>query len=214
LFFLLCKSDRLILLYAFCFIIIFFSCQKRRAILEHGQTGRDTEVQHLSTYNVDNFGIMNRIRGTSNFYQLGEEGNPPDAYELHTTKNNRSQRLIFRDFIISTRYPNNVVLVKSKGVCVVSNIRYKEEEDAFFVTLAPFIKQSDFFKKHPCDSSVYDIYLVNGGLTNAVEIDSKNILNQYVCLMYDRQTKADDPASLDKVKSSWVCIPLMHSSVN
>jgi hypothetical protein len=157
---------------------------------------------------------MNRIRGTSHFYQLGEEGNPPDAYELHTTKNNRSQRLIFRDFIISTRYPNNIVLVKNKGVCVVHSIRYKEEEDAFFVTLAPFIKQLDFFKNQPCNSSVYDIYLVTGGLSNAVEIDSKNISNQYVCLMFDRQTKVDDPASLDKVKSSWVCIPLMHSSLN
>jgi hypothetical protein len=171
-------------------------------------------VQHLSTYNVDEFGIMNRIsRKNPDFYQLGEEGNPRDAYELHITKS--MQRLIFRDFIISTKYPNNVVLVKNKGVCVVSKICYKEEHDAFFVTLAPFVKQGDFFKRHPCNSSVYDIYLVTGGISSRVqEINSKMISNQYVCLMFDRQTQSDDPKCLDKEKTSWVCIPLMHSSLN
>jgi hypothetical protein len=184
--------------------------------LEHGQTGRDTLVQHLSTYNVDEFGVMNRIPGTSSnqqhFYQLGEEGNPPDAYELHITKS--MQRLIFRDFIISTKYPNNVVLVRNKGVCVVSKICYKENKDSFFVTVAPFVKQTDFFKGSPCNSSIYDIYQVTGGLSSAFEIDSRRISNQFVCLLFDRQTSLADPASMDKVKSSWVCIPLMHSSLN
>jgi hypothetical protein len=155
---------------------------------------------------------MNRIRGTT-FYQLGEEGNSPDAYELHITRN--MQRLIFRDFIISTKYPNNVVLIKGKGVCVVSKICYKENEDAFFVTVASFVKQDDFFKRHPCNSSLYDIYLVTGGLSPAFEIDSKKISNQFVCLMFDRQTLATDQGrTMDKVKTSWVCIPLLHSAIN
>jgi hypothetical protein len=182
--------------------------------LEHGQTGRDTLVQHLSTFNVDEFGVMNRIPRTNHhFYQLGEEGNPPDAYELHITKS--MQRLIFRDFIISSKYPNNVVLVRNRGVCIVSKICYKEEEDAFYVTIAPFVKQEDFFKHHPCNSSLYDIYKVSGGLSSrAQEINSNNILNQYVCIMFDRQTHSDDAKRLDKEKTSWVCIPLMHSSLN
>lgn len=209
------------MLWQFPLLNCYFSCQKRRATLEHGQTGRDTFVYHLKSYDLQEFGILNRIPCTNvnqqHFYQLGEEGNGPEAYELHVTA--RMQRLIFRDFIISTTYPNNIVLVRGKGVCVVSKIHYNEEEDVFIATVAPMKIQRDFFHHIPCNSSVFDIYLVTGGSADVPhEIHSSEILNQYVCIMYDRRTKPSSipgqPDELDKINSSWVCIPLMHSSLN
>jgi hypothetical protein len=113
---------------------------------------------------MEKFAIINRIEGRVTrdkmYFQMGEEGNPPDAYELHTTK--KMQRLLFRDFTISNRYPNNVVLVEHDGVSVVTNIVYSN--DTFIVSIVPFVTQTDFFETRPCNSTDFDIYLVTDGL--------------------------------------------------
>jgi hypothetical protein len=170
------------------------------------------------------------------YYQMGEEGNKPDAYELQTT--NYMKRLIFRDFTVSTRYPNNIVLVRGNeidmGVCVISDLRYDSEADTFKVSVSPFVKQGDFYTGVPCNSSDFNIYLVSGGVDHSKrqEVDSKLIVTQFVCLLYEKHVIAsnstsneatassslnDDPSRhhrmLDKTLTSWVCTPLMHSVV-
>lgn len=198
--------------------------------MQHGQTGAQTEVFNLSTFKEEEFAIINPIvmsAGQSDlqFYQMGEEGNPRDAYELHCTR--FMKRLIFRDFTIATKYPNNIVLVNDLGVCVVSDISLDKESDSFQVKLAPFVKQADFFKGSPCDSSSFHIYMVSGGVDNKKRksVNANDIVNQFVCLLYKRVVDIDadiaeearqhpsDVArvNLDKTKSIFVCIPLMHA---
>jgi hypothetical protein len=169
------------------------------------------------------------------YYQMGEEGNKPDAYELQTTAH--MKRLIFRDFTISTRYPNNIVLVRGDnidmGVCVVGNLRYDLEADTFKVLVSPFVKQGDFYTGVPCNSSDFNIYLVSGGVDHSKrqEVDSKLIVTQFVCLLFEKHVTDshsisneattssslnDNPSHhrmLDKTLTSWVCTPLMHSIV-
>jgi hypothetical protein len=168
---------------------------------------------------------------------MGEEGNKPDAYELQTTPH--MKRLIFRDFTVSTRYPNNIVLVRGygidMGVCVISNLRYDSETDTFKVLVSPFVQQRDFYTGVPCNSSDFNIYLVSGGVDQSKrrEVDSKLIVTQFVCLLFEKHVVTDsnstsnvattsscltdNPSSqhrmLDKTLTSWVCTPLMHSVV-
>lgn len=189
-------------------------------------------MSNLSTFNDEEFGIINPIvmpaaDGESDLqcYQMGEEGNPRDAYELHCTR--FMKRLIFRDFTISTKYPNNIVLVKDLGVCVVSDISLDKESDSFQVKLAPFEKQGNFFTGSPCDSSIFHIYMVSGGINTKRRktVNANDIVNQFVCLLYKKVVDVDaDPedearqhpsdiakVNLDKKKSIWVCVPLMHA---
>jgi hypothetical protein len=161
------------------------------------------------------------------FYQMGEEGNARDAYELHTTRN--MKRLVFRDFTVSNKYPNNIVLAKDLGVCVVHDIRYDRYLDSFQVSLSPFTKQEDFYQGAPCNSSEFNIFMVSGGMdiTKRKTVDSRQIKNQFVCLMYEKVVNIQDAqpkniqqqenqpaaaarANLDKQKSVFVCVPLMH----
>jgi hypothetical protein len=150
------------------------------------------------------------------FYQMGEEGNPPDAYELHTTAH--MKRLVFRDYTISNKYPNNIVLVKNLGVCVVHDMRMDRQTDSFRVLVTPFETQEDFFTGKPCNSSAFDIFMCSGGNDAAKRqtVDAKDILNQFVCLLHQNEVNqpessaASDAHLLDKKKSVWVCIPLMH----
>jgi hypothetical protein len=177
----------------------------------------------LSTFDPENFGIMNRIPGLKKrqeFYQMGEEGNSPDAYELQTTAH--MKRLIFRDFVISDKYPNNIVLTRNYGVCAVSDLAYDAEGDSFNVTVVPFHKQGDFFTGVPCNSSDCDIYSVSGGLNYSKQrvVTSNEVANQFVCLLNDREMKKQQQASSATTGASastankaahWVCIPLMHA---
>jgi hypothetical protein len=187
-------------------------------------------VYNKSTFNNEEFGVINPMprRGKHDdpqFYQMGEEGNPPDAYELHVTR--KMKRLVFRDFTISTKYPNNIVLVKDMGVCVVHDMRYDEPSDSFKVLLSPFVQQDDFFTGRPCNSSDFSIFKVTGGTdkTKRKSVDANEIVNQFVALVFDntpltdverkqlqnQQPSAKATASLDKAKVVWVCIPLMHA---
>jgi hypothetical protein len=183
---------------------------------------------------------------------MGEEGNPADAYELQITPH--MKRLVFRDFIVSTKYPNNVVLVqgdytddnnaptsaeqesadghpstaprpkKDLGVCVISDLRFDKETDAFKLTVAPFAKQGDFYSGVPCNSSEFNIYMVTGGVDQSQrkEIDSSCVKTQFVCLMLEKfvaneqsgnasAAQNDVRPALDKTRTTWVCTPLMHS---
>jgi hypothetical protein len=170
---------------------------------------------------------MNRISGLKpheEFYQMGEEGNGPEAYEMHTTRT--MKRLIYRDFVISTKYPNNIVLTTDRKVCVVNDLAYDSVADCFMVTVAPFNHQGDFFTILPCNSSDCDIYSVSGGVNYAKKkvINSSEVVNQFVCLLNDRvmnanKLKRDAAAAagsstvtaIEKNKEAhWVCIPLMH----
>jgi hypothetical protein len=193
-------------------------------LLQHGQTGRQTVVENLSTFDSKEFAIINPIpmqQPNLKFYQMGEEGNLPDAYELHTTRH--MKRLVFRDFTISNKYPNNIVLVKNLGVCVVHDMRLDRQSDSFRVLLSPFVKQEDFFQGKPCNSSEFWIFMVSGGIdaTKRTTVNAKDILNQFVCLLYEKvvdvnaaaqvQSSAANSANLDKKKTVWVCIPLMHA---
>jgi hypothetical protein len=181
----------------------------------------------LSTFDIEKFGIINRIPASSavvsknqEFYQMGEEGNPPDAYELQDAP--KMKRLIFRDFVVTNKYPNNIVLLDSiPFVCAVNDLAYDPHSDSFNVTVVPFRKQGNFFTGFPCDSSDCDIYSVSGGLDYSKKrvVKSSNICNQFVCLINDRemakqqhkqQTSALGPSAIDKAVH-WVCIPLMHS---
>lgn len=211
-------------------------CQRRRSLLQHGQTGRQTVVENLSTFNDDEFGVINRMPVPQkslgfdhavDFYQMGEEGNSRDPYELHTTR--YMKRLAFRDFTISTKYPNNVVLVKALGVCAVNDIFLDREADAFRVVVTPFAKQTDFFKGTPCNSSDFQIYMVYGGLNvkRRATTDAKDIINQFVCLLYKKAVNVDADmeeytnvstqpstvaaAMFDKRQSVFVCMPLLHA---
>ena len=109
---------------------------------------------------MEKFAIINRIEGRVTrdkmYFQMGEEGNAPDAYEMHVTR--FMTRLVYRDFTISDRYPNNIVLVNDMGVCVVQNIKYEEKSDAFFLTVSPFKHQTDFYTGYPCNSTDFSIY--------------------------------------------------------
>jgi hypothetical protein len=158
---------------------------------------------------------------------MGEEGNPKDAYEMHTTRH--MKRLIYRDFTISTKYPNNIVLVKKLGVCVVHDMNRDTDSDSFQVLLSPFVKQDDFFQGTPCNSSDFSIFMVSGGIdaTKRQKVNANDIVNQFVCLMYEKSVSLDNQqnnaleqpahpstvaiANLDKKKTAWVCIPLMHA---
>jgi hypothetical protein len=182
----------------------------------------------LETFQSDNFGIVNRISGLKpheEFYQMGEEGNPPDAYELQTTSH--MKRLIYRDYVISNKYPNNIVLTKDKCVCVVSDLSYDTVADSFNVTIVPFKKQGDFFSGIPCNSSDCDIYSVSGGIDYSKKrvINSTEVANQFVCLLNDREMSKQQQQQAPTTSSAagtattaainrnahWVCIPLMHA---
>lgn len=201
--------------------------------MKRGQTGKLTTVDHLSTFDVEEFGVINRMNTLpgKEYYQMGEEGNKPDPYELQSAK---IKRLVYRDFTISTRYPNNVVLVRGDnidmGVCCVSDLRYDIESDSFKATVSPFAKQGDFYTGVPCNSSTFNIYLVSGGVDHSrkQEIDARLIVTQFVCLPFKKHVAvADNPTTsssssrrnarigpqrlLDKALTSWVCTPLMHS---
>jgi hypothetical protein len=186
-------------------------------------------VENLSTFNIGEFGVINRMNTLpgKEYYQMGEEGNKPDPYELQSAK---IKRLVFRDFTISTRYPNNVVLVRGNsinmGVCCVSDLRYDVESDSFKATVSPFAKQGDFYTGIPCNSSAFNIYLVSGGVDHSKkeEIDARLIVTQFVCLPFKKHVAGNPtlPSSssrnarggqrlLDKGLTSWVCTPLMHS---
>lgn len=186
-------------------------------------------MQNRSTFDVNEFGMINLIPNLDpslKFYQMGEEGNAHDAYEIQATRN--MKRLIFRDFTISTKYPNNVVLVEdanigtSATVCVVTDIRLDEVSDSFRVTVSPFHKQGDFYQGFPCNSSDFHIYLVTGGIntTKKCEINANSIKTQFVCLLFERSVTVADfqvgggAAHLNKSKLSWVCIPLLHGFEN
>lgn len=167
---------------------------------------------------------MPNYSGNGEFFQMGEEGNPPDAYELHITTS--IKRLIYRDFVISNKYPNNIVLSKTKGVCAVSSMSYDESSDCFLVTMAPFHRQNDFFRGFPCTSSDFNIFQVSGGIDyhKKFTVASSDITNQFVCLLHDREVDKEviqqqpniegDPAAVANIitqkKAHWVCIPLMH----
>lgn len=211
---------------------LFHRCQRRRALLGHGQTGRDTKVENLSTYDPETFGVINPIppsllppqfqnKPDIQFYQVGEEGNPPGPYEMHTTR--YMKRLVYRDFTISTKYPNNVVLLKNLGVCVVFNMFRDAPSDSFKLVLAPFAKQGNFFEGSPCDSSDFGIFKVSGGIDHSKRrtVDASIVVNQLVCLLFDKVVDYDaaegpEPPSatatlkLNKTKAAFVCIPLMH----
>ena len=177
----------------------------------------------MKSFDQDNFAVINRIPSTDGeFYQLGEEGNPPDAYELQITRN--MKRLIYRDFVISNKYPNNIVLTRNKGVCVVRDMWYDEPSDSFQVKIAPFNKQGDFYRGSPCNSSDFDIYRVAGGINfgKSIVVDSSEIKNQFVCLLHEkgRSDEADNTAvaadnavlrDVYRKRTAWVCIPLMHA---
>jgi len=206
-----------------------FSCQRRRSLLQHGQTGSKTVVQNLKSFDVDRFAILNPMPGLQDdpnkeYYQMGEEGNPPDAYELHITPT--MKRLIYRDFTVSNKYPNNIVLTKNNGVCAVSDLSYDDPSDSFLVTISPFNRQNDFFRGAPCNSSDFNIFQVSGGIdySKKAVAESSEIVNQFVCLLHDRevdkqieQESADAAqemiAIMKKRKAHWVCIPLMHVEV-
>jgi hypothetical protein len=180
----------------------------------------------LSTFDNEEFAIINKMpmaNDSLQFYQMGEEGNPRDAYELHITPH--MKRLVFRDFTISNKYPNNIVLVKHLGVCVVHDMRRDDQSDSFQVTVSPFVKQEDFYQGVPCNSSDFSIFMVTGGqdVRRRKAVNSKDIANQFVCLPFEKTVNLDDeptenaeqPASaaianLDKKRCVWVCIPLMH----
>ena len=208
--------------------MLFSRCQRRRALLKAGQTGRQTKVENLSTFDNEQFGIINPVAQLPQgieFYQMGEEGNSPGPYEMHTTR--YMQRLVFRDFTISNKYPNNVVLVKHLGVCVVHKLVLDRKTDSFQAILSPFVKQTDFFRGSPCNSSDFDIYRVFGGLGDARNrkwVNANDIVNQFVCILSKKVVDVDADRTeeaqlhptqiarrdLNKQQSEWVCIPLIH----
>ncbi|XP_047124387.1 uncharacterized protein LOC124807050 [Hydra vulgaris] len=197
-------------------------CQRRRALLKGGQTGAETNIIHLSNFNENDFGVINTIstdHPSNKFYQMGEEGNKPNAYELQVTRH--MKRLIFRDFTISNKYPNNVVLVNSSigkpKVCVVSDMRYDDVEDKFKVSISPFKKQGDFFEGYPCNSSDFNIFLVSGDLNHdrKREVNADCIENQFVCLLYEKEVTDIDINAKEQIQfntknAQWVCTPLFH----
>jgi hypothetical protein len=188
--------------------------------LGNGQTGARTLVQHRKDFDPETFALINPIPNLSNtdaqFYQMGEEGNNDEAYELQITSN--MKRLIYRDFIISNQYPNNIVLTKDSKVCVVDDCCYDEDNNSFMISVAPFKKQGDFFVGKPCNSSDFNIYQVTDGIeyNKLCRVHSSEVINQFVCLLYDKHSTPTAssmaaPASFNKTSAKYVCTPLMHA---
>lgn len=147
--------------------------------------------------------ILNQQR--QRYYQLGEEARPHDAYEYHETKFTKT--LVYPDFAITTRYPNNIVLVKKLGICKVEEIELQTEmvydevtqtssesivqPPKTIVYVSPFKKQSDIFlDNHPCKSSEYNCFIVSGGVKEPKLIQTADIINQIVLLLIrDEETE-------------------------